>query len=257
VFRSRPLRTARGAGALAALGTLAVLLSACSAAPRPTPNLITGKQEFVAKCGACHVLSRANTAGTVGPNLDEAFRAAVVEAHGRSAIRGVVEHQIEFPNSHGVMPANLVRGKTVADVSAYVAETAARPGSDAGLLALATKPKIGAGVAKTPELKAGEEAFTGPAGCGSCHTLADAGSSGTIGPNLDQRLRVDCESPASKSARGATLAQCVKTAIVNPYAYIPSGYTAGVMPANFGQKLSSKELAALVAYLIKATEAKK
>jgi len=23
------------------------------------------------------------------------------------------------------------------------------------------------------------------AGCGSCHTLADAGSSGTVGPNLD------------------------------------------------------------------------
>lgn len=24
------------------------------------------------------------------------------------------------------------------------------------------------------------------AGCGSCHTLADAGSSGTVGPNLDR-----------------------------------------------------------------------
>jgi mono/diheme cytochrome c family protein len=32
---------------------------------------------------------------------------------------------------------------------------------------------------------AGKVVFTGTAGCGSCHTLADAGTSGTVGPNLD------------------------------------------------------------------------
>jgi mono/diheme cytochrome c family protein len=32
---------------------------------------------------------------------------------------------------------------------------------------------------------AGKEVFVGAGGCGSCHTLADAGTSGTIGPNLD------------------------------------------------------------------------
>jgi cytochrome c6 len=32
---------------------------------------------------------------------------------------------------------------------------------------------------------AGKEVFLGAGGCGSCHTLADAGTSGTIGPNLD------------------------------------------------------------------------
>jgi cytochrome c6 len=32
---------------------------------------------------------------------------------------------------------------------------------------------------------AGKEIFLGSSGCGSCHTLADAGTSGTIGPNLD------------------------------------------------------------------------
>lgn len=33
--------------------------------------------------------------------------------------------------------------------------------------------------------QAGKEVFA-EAGCGTCHTLADAGSSGTIGPNLDE-----------------------------------------------------------------------
>jgi cytochrome c6 len=32
---------------------------------------------------------------------------------------------------------------------------------------------------------AGKEIFLGTAGCSSCHTLADAGSTGTVGPNLD------------------------------------------------------------------------
>jgi cytochrome c6 len=33
---------------------------------------------------------------------------------------------------------------------------------------------------------AGKAVFTGSAGCAGCHTLADAGSTGTIGPNLDE-----------------------------------------------------------------------
>jgi mono/diheme cytochrome c family protein len=33
---------------------------------------------------------------------------------------------------------------------------------------------------------AGREVFLGAANCGACHTLADAGTSGAIGPNLDE-----------------------------------------------------------------------
>lgn len=32
---------------------------------------------------------------------------------------------------------------------------------------------------------AGKEVFLGASGCGTCHTLADAGTSGAVGPNLD------------------------------------------------------------------------
>ncbi len=32
---------------------------------------------------------------------------------------------------------------------------------------------------------AGKEVFLGASSCGTCHTLADAGASGTVGPNLD------------------------------------------------------------------------
>ena len=32
---------------------------------------------------------------------------------------------------------------------------------------------------------AGKEVFLGASACGTCHTLADAGTTGTVGPNLD------------------------------------------------------------------------
>jgi cytochrome c6 len=35
---------------------------------------------------------------------------------------------------------------------------------------------------------AGKAVFAGASACGSCHTLADAGSSGSIGPNLDEAM---------------------------------------------------------------------
>ena len=35
----------------------------------------------------------------------------------------------------------------------------------------------------------GKELFTGAGQCGSCHTLADAGTKGVIGPNLDDAFR--------------------------------------------------------------------
>jgi mono/diheme cytochrome c family protein len=44
----------------------------------------------------------------------------------------------------------------------------------------------------TPALQgdpvAGKAVFLGPSSCGGCHTLADAGSSGAVGPNLDDAM---------------------------------------------------------------------
>jgi hypothetical protein len=54
--------------------------------------------------------------------------------------------------------------------------------------------------------------------------------------------------------RGKTLAACIKTAITNPYAYIPSGYQKGIMPPDFSQKLSSSQLQSLVSYLSSVTK---
>ncbi len=135
-----PPRSLRKLGLLVGTGGLLLGAGGCGAVKRDdNANLIVGKQQFVAKCGSCHTLARANTKGIVGPNLDEAFRAAVVEAHGRSVIPGVVEHQVLYPNPQGVMPKGLASGTTLSDIAAYVAQTADAPGKDTGLLASAVE----------------------------------------------------------------------------------------------------------------------
>jgi cytochrome c oxidase subunit 2 len=101
---------------------------------------------------------------------------------------------------------------------------------------------------------AGKAIFTGSAGCAGCHTLAAAGATGTVGPDLDTRLRSDCASAQSKQVRGSTLQKCINTAIISPYKYIPSGYHSGIMPPTFGQTLTSTQIQALVTFLSSAAK---
>lgn len=74
------------------------------------------------------------------------------------------------------------------------------------------------------------------AGCGGCHTLAVAETTGTTGPDLDQALRGRSE-------------EFIRTAIVDPNAEIAAGFGPNVMPQDFGDQLSPEELDALVAFL--------
>jgi plastocyanin len=126
--------------AVAAIGAV-VAVSACSTEPDggASADVIKGKQLFVAKCGACHVLDRAQTKGTTGPNLDQAFQQALKDGMKRSGIRGAVHGWILHPNRNGVMPAKVVTGDDAYDVAAYVARSVAAGGKDTGLLATAVK----------------------------------------------------------------------------------------------------------------------
>ena len=83
----------------------------------------------------------------------------------------------------------------------------------------------------------GAQVFIAP-GCGNCHTFAAAGTTGTIGPNLNESLAPD------DNAEG------IEEMIVNPEAEIVEGYPRGVMPQTYGQTLSEEELEQLTQFLI-------
>jgi cytochrome c2 len=233
-----------------------LLLSALGgcALKHATGNVIRGKQLFVAKCGFCHTLSHAGTTGTIGPNLDDAFRQDRADGQKSTSIQGLVDYWVRYPNSQGVMPANCshkasafcLSGQETQDVASYVGLVAAVPGQDTGSLANAL-------VVTGTSANAGEQVFKTNS-CASCHTLAAAAATGTVGPNLDTRLKSDCALPASKKIRGATLADCIRAAIVDPYKFIPSGYAAGIMPSNFGTKLKPNEITALINFLSTAAK---
>jgi mono/diheme cytochrome c family protein len=76
---------------------------------------------------------------------------------------------------------------------------------------------------------AGKEVFLGASGCAGCHTLADAGSTGTIGPNLDDL----------KPSYDAVVAQ------------VTNG--GGGMPA-FGDSLSEAQIQDVAAYVSSGTQ---
>jgi cytochrome c oxidase subunit 2 len=106
----------------------------------------------------------------------------------------------------------------------------------------------------TTSAAAGKTVFTGTGGCAGCHTLAAAAATGTTGPDLDTHLKADCASAASKKVRGATLQQCIQTAITSPYKYLPAGYSAGIMPSDFSRRLTSDQIQALVNFLASAAK---
>jgi mono/diheme cytochrome c family protein len=91
----------------------------------------------------------------------------------------------------------------------------------------------------------GEQIFVsgtpgGALSCGSCHTMKAAGTSGTIGPNLDKELTSDPPSATRES-------------IVDPNKEIVPGYPANVMPPNYGTALSPQQLDAVVNYVYHST----
>ncbi len=141
----RAPRGRRGAAAGLLAGAVAVAALAGCDVKRGNEDLVSGKQQFVAKCGSCHTLGRAGTSGTTGPNLDAAFYQSVKDGFKRSTFQGQIYSQIRFPNRNSLMGALARTGKIPHDsraannIAAYVASVVARPGSDTGALARAVE----------------------------------------------------------------------------------------------------------------------
>jgi cytochrome c oxidase subunit 2 len=133
-----------------------------------------------------------------------------------------------------------VRVISAADFDAWVAEQQ-KGDEDGGMAAAGGDP-----------LEAGRKIFT-DTGCNACHTLADAGSTATVGPELD-----DLAAQATKYAKqqGQTPAEYVKTSIEDPNAFVVSGFQKDLMPGDYANQLSPAEIDTLVEYLLTVSKGK-
>jgi cbb3-type cytochrome c oxidase subunit III len=170
-------------GTAAALVASALVLSGCGTGGVASGNADqqAGQQLFQSKCAGCHTLAAAGATGKVGPSLDAAFAYDRSQGFKDSSIENVVLDQIrlgsgpvqsatDVTKEEPTMPANIVTGQDAVDVAAYVAAVAGQGGAEAP-----SPATLGTD---------GKKIFQSE--CASCHTLAAASATGTVGPNLDQ-----------------------------------------------------------------------
>ena len=172
----------------AACAALSLVLSGCGTGGYVSVGSQgAGKKLFVDRCGGCHTLADAGTAGTVGPNLDDAFAQSRQAGMTSETFTQVVAEQIRIPIQTPSTGAPGMPGPDqtlpacddgpsgefcVPDQDQAIDDVATYVGSVAGTGKTAEKPTDGKSIVQTT--------------CGGCHTLADAETSGTVGPNLDQ-----------------------------------------------------------------------
>lgn len=118
----------------------------------------------------------------------------------------------------------------------YVANPASEGEEAGGTEAAAETETEGGG-------SAGAQLFTS-AGCGSCHTLSAAGSTGTTGPDLNESLAPDDNTAG------------IEEMIANPNEEVIEGYPPNVMPQNYEQTFSKAEIHELAEFLVASTPAK-
>lgn len=113
----------RGAGiaTAVAIGLGAIVLAGCGSDPA-SGDATAGKQKF-AVCSSCHTLADFGPQmPEIGPNLDDAFRAARQSGMDEEQFAGLVQRWIKL--AQPPMNRDLVTGQDAKDVAAYIAAVA-------------------------------------------------------------------------------------------------------------------------------------
>ena len=271
---TRTRRRLSDAAAAAATVGAAVVLAGCGTGGLDrSSNASGGKELFVDKCGSCHTLADAGTAGKIGPDLDASFGPSREQGFEESTIRQVVRDQIHLPSPGNgepgfpEMPADLVTGDDADAVSAYVASVAGQSAAP-GTTTTRTTGATTTGAAATTQAETTTEAETtgatttaaAPSGagdaangkslysslaCGSCHSID--GSAG-VGPTLKGVFgsKVQLTNGQTVTADIAYLMESIE----EPDAEIVKGYQPGIMSATIKpHQVAEADARDLVAYI--------
>jgi mono/diheme cytochrome c family protein len=233
-----------------------------------------GKDLFSTNCSACH-----GAENGAGPAFVGMVDRAATREQGKTAEQYIHESIVDpsayvvsgFPD---IMPKDFATKFSAQEIDALVAYIVADSGTGAAQATpegtpqaaptteATTAPTTGATTAPTTEATAAPtteattaptaEAAATPAGdpaageqlfatnCSFCH-----GAQNGTGPAL-----TGMGERAATRIPGMSAADYIHQSIVDPSAYVVSGFSDNIMPKNFGDKFSAQEISDLVAYIL-------
>ncbi len=104
----------------------------------------------------------------------------------------------------------------------------------------------------TGDTARGKTLAEGPLGCVNCHILAPVGPAWMAQagqPGIGARAEARIKQP-DYTGKAADATHYLLESIVQPNVYVVQGFQPGVMPQNFGQRMSAQDLADVIAYLL-------
>ncbi len=172
-------------------------------------NQTAGKELFVRRCGGCHVLADAGTAGTIGPNLDDAFAQARADGMTTSTFINVTRDQILFPITetvdrcprHAGTGQHAARSAATSRASGFCVEDQDQAVKDVAVVRR-TRRRHRRRRRRSPPTAS----RSSPRPAEACHTLADAGTSGHGRP--EPRRREAAEGARGRPRDERTRARC-------------------------------------------------
>jgi len=215
-------------------------------------QLVKAGEEIFKTKGTCEICHRIGQAGTRAPDLAGVGSRAATRKPGMTAKAYLIESLIQpgafiVPGYPPIMPAvdkppiGLNRselwaltafleslGSTVDVKLDDIPKTAGAAAAGGGATAEVKNPG---------DAKAGEQVFQGKGGCIACHKAGKIGAS-PVGPDLSQIAKIQTPDYIMKK-------------ILDPKGSgTVAGFPPGVMPQDFGTRLTSKEYVDLVAFLL-------
>jgi len=204
-------------------------------------------------CGSCHVIPGVKGAvGTLGPDLcDPAGEFQSGEKTLATLKADIVDPNAEIMEGFkaNIMPSTFGKTYSADEINTLVAFIAnlkcaeeATPEAEATKPAEKATPAAGGGAAvpPAPDMAAVTPLLT-KGTCGACHVIPGVeGAVGTLGPSL-------CDT-AEEFQKGEKTLATLKADIVDPNAEVMKGYSANIMPSNYGKTYTADEIDTLVAF---------